>query len=81
MAEANDNEPVTSTKNDANDAIVPRASGTIVRRRRSSSNSFGTPSGSPVATRRRSGEEGRCSRHLRVGSALLASTSTQHKLP
>ena len=72
MAEADDNEPVTSTKNDANDAIVPRGSGTIVRRRRSSSNSgFGTPSGSPVATRRRSGG----------GGSLFASPSSRQHTP
>lgn len=71
MAEADDNEEANSTKSDINDAIMPRRPGDIVRRRRSSSNSFGTPSGSPVATRRRSGG----------GGSLFASPTSRQRTP
>jgi len=72
MAEAdvNDAATITSAQNDANDTIAPKGSGSIVRRHRSSSNSFGTPSGSPVATRRSGG----------VGS-LFASPSSRQRTP
>ena len=78
MAEADGNDVATGSKNDTNDTesvtadntIVPRSSGAVVRRRRSPSG-FGTPSRSPVATRHRSGG----------GGSLFASPSSRQRTP